>query len=366
MYNFMCLHNNTNTKKRGKNMDCGYKLRPRGMVAGWEPKEYGPVLGGALGSITSCYVMQEGDLYRMWFSWQLANCIAYTESKDGVNWELPKLVLTPRYESDWEIHEVSHPTLVYKDGLYHMWYTGRVFPSEITAARCCIGYAVSKDGIHWEKQPEPVLIPQEAWENIAVMYPHVLWEEDLGCYRMWYSAGRITDPDAIGVATSKDGIHWERYTLNPVFTPNSDKYWENAKTFSCFVLPKQEEWYTMFYVGADGDGVLSIGLARSKDGVTDWQRNPLNPVISGTDGSWDWRSTGKPSVLKVSEGYTIWYKGCNARFEEIGIATHKGTDLGFSSVEGDAVDERGVDNGTGKNNLYVREKLPMGLFPIPD
>ena len=347
-------------------MECGYKLRPRGKVADWEAEGCEAVLGGALGSISSCYVIQEGPVYKMWFTWQQSHCIAYGESTDGKHWGLPTVVLTPRYQSEWEIHEVSHPTVIYRDGLYHMWYTGRVFPTEITAARCSIGYAVSKDGIHWKKHPQPVLVPQDPWEKIGVMYPHVLWEEELGCYRMWYSGGRITDPDAIGVAVSKDGIHWERCSQNPVFQPDCNRYWENAKTFSCFVCPKEDGWYTMFYVGADGDGVLGIGLARSRDGISQWQRHPSNPVIAGTDGSWDWRSAGKPSVLKTPKGYQLWYKGCNVRFEEIGIAVHKGFDLGFPETGQEGENERGQDNGAGKVNLYVRGELPIGIYVIPD
>lgn len=347
-------------------MEGGYKLKPRGKVAGWESREHGPVLGGALGSITGCYVLREGPVTKMWFSWKSSNCIAYAESGDGISWSMPRLVLTPRYDSDWEIHEVGYPTLVHKDGWYHMWYTGRVLPTEITAAGCCIGYAVSKDGIHWEKHPEPVLRPKEAWENMAVMCPHVLWEEDLGCYRMWYSGGRVTDPDAIGLAVSTDGIHWERCVSNPVFTPQKEKYWENAKVFSCYVCPKEDDFYTMFYVGEDGDGTMSIGVARSKDGVSGWQRHPSNPVIAGTDGCWDWRGAGKPSVLKTEDGYLMWYQGANMRFEEIGTAVHKGFDLGLPPIGTEGINERGEDDGNGKNNLYVRDKLPIGIFVIPD
>ena len=116
-------------------MECGYKLRPRGKVADWEAEGCEAVLVGALVSISSCYVIQEGPVYKMWFTWQQSHCIAYGESTDGKHWGLPTVVLTPRYQSEWEIHEVSHPTVIYRDGLYHMWYTGRVFPTEITAAR---------------------------------------------------------------------------------------------------------------------------------------------------------------------------------------------------------------------------------------
>lgn len=342
-------------------MEGGYKLKPRGMTAGWKPEKYGPVLGGALGNCTDCHVIRENGIYKMWFTWQPVRCIAYTESQDGVDWEMPRLVLTPRYDSDWEIHEVSQPAVVHKDGIYHMWYTGRVYPTEITAPRCCIGYAVSRDGIHWDKHEAPVLVPTTDWENIAVMYPHVIWEGE--SFRMWYSAGRITEPNVIGAAASRDGIHWKRIQDQPVFIPYKEKYWESARVLSCFVCREENGSYTMFYVGEDGDGMPGIGIARSRDGVTDWQRNPANPVIAGTDGYWDWRGAGKMSVHRTEDGYRVWYKGIGSRFEEIGIAYHQGFDLGFDYAGGD---ERGVDDGTWENNLYVRDKLLMGIYAVQD
>ena len=69
------------------------------------------------------------------------------------------------------------------------------------------------------------------------------------------------------------------------------------------------------------------------------------------------------SVLRTGSGYRIWYKGIGTRFEEIGIACHKGFDLGFDHT---GEDERGVDDGTWKNNLHVRDKLLMGIYAVQD
>ena len=81
-----------------------------------------------------------------------------------------------------------------------MWYTGQ--------ARChsYIGYAESKDGIHFErKTPEPILIPEYPWEDASVMNPCVLYED--GKYRMWYSAGETYEPNVNAYAESDDGIN---------------------------------------------------------------------------------------------------------------------------------------------------------------
>lgn len=263
----------------------GYKLKPRGMTGGWKPVGDQPVLGGPLGTCFDCHVMREDGIYKIWFSWRPARCIAYAESPDGIHWDNPRVVLTAVTGSDWEGHEVNRPTIVKKDGLYHMWYTGQMFAKETNPARSCIGYAVSEDGIHWKRREKPVMEPHLAWEKITVMCPHVLWEDELQCYRMWYSAGRMHEADAIGIAVSKDGITWEKDADNPIFTPNPEKYWEIGKVEACFVCPKRNGWYHMFYLGMDGDLIACVGLARSRDGKTDWQRHPSNPIIAGFDGS---------------------------------------------------------------------------------
>lgn len=40
------------------------------------------------------------------------------------NWSKPEIVLSPLEGSDWEA-DMNRPVVVYKDGQYHMWYTGQ-------------------------------------------------------------------------------------------------------------------------------------------------------------------------------------------------------------------------------------------------
>jgi predicted GH43/DUF377 family glycosyl hydrolase len=336
-----------------------YKFKPRGMTAGWKPGWNAPVLGGALGTVFDCHVIKEKDIFKMWFSWRPTRCIAYTESSDGIHWDNPQVVLIAQYDSAWEKHEVNRPTIVVRDGLYHMWYTGQVFASETTLARSRIGYAVSKDGLHWDRRSDPVLGFEEKWEGITVMCPHVLWEPELGCYRMWYSGGRMFEADAIGIAESTDGIHWNKNPCNPVFRPDPSHRWECSKVEACYVCPKRDGWYNMFYLGIGGDYCSCIGLARSRDGVTDWQRHPSNPVIAGYDGTWDWQGTCKSSVVETGKGYMLWYNAANRpngeTIEEIGLALHDGFDLGFPPEGTVGINERGQEDCGGILNYYIRD-----------
>ena len=45
--------------------------------------------------------------------------------------------------------------------------------------------------------------------------------------------------------------------------------------------------YLMFYIGFRDVHTAQIGLARSRDGLSGWQRHPANPILFPEPGSWD-------------------------------------------------------------------------------
>lgn len=312
-------------------MNQAIKWIPRGCSGGWTKPLTSPVLGPEYGTSFDMQVLKEDGKYRMWFSWRPVNLIGYAESTDGITWTLPRVVFTPDPSSDWEAHEVNRPSIIKKDGMYHMWYTGQMFPGNETRGSSAIGYATSPDGITWTRYNKPVLSPEEKWEGISVMCPEVHWDEKRNIFRMWYSGGEMEEPDAIGYAESSDGIQWIRHSSNPIFVPDSSKFCEMKKVTAGHLLI-QEDWHYMFYIGFDGDGRPSCCLARSKDGISGWERHPDNPVIAGSDGYWDHDGVYHVSVVKEDDGYSLWYNGANYPYELIGYARHEGFDLGFDSM----------------------------------
>ena len=73
-----------------------------------------------------------------------------------------------------------------------------------------------------------------------------------------------------------------------------------------------------------------IGIARSRDGLTAWERHPLNPVIAPSENMWDGDATYKPFAIFGGQRWQLWYNGRRGASEQIGLAVHAGEDLGFS------------------------------------
>lgn len=317
----------------------------QGCYAGWRRYEGNPVIGHELGECFDVTVLkQEGELrYRMYFSWRSKKSIAMVESEDGLKWTDPIIVLGPRPESGWE-NDVNRISVIYHDGLYRMWYSGQVCAELVNEehkfyineeeAFSWIGYATSEDGINWNRRDKAVMKPTQKWERQSIMCPHVMWDEELRLYRMWYSGGGWFEPDAIGYAISPDGVQWTHYEGNPVLSKVPQNLWERERVSACQVT-RFGDWYYMFYIGFEDIDKARINLARSRDGVTNWERHPENPIlVGGRAGSWDCEAAYKPFAIyeKDKDRWIMWYNGRRAYVEQIGVALHDGADLGFESL----------------------------------
>ena len=293
---------------------------------GWLKYEKNPVMGGKYGTCFDISVLKEGKTYRMWLSWRPKQSVALVESDDGIHWsEPPKIVLGPRPETGWE-EDLNRPVVLKRADGYHMWYTGQA------KGHSWIGYATSPDGVHWKRMSDkPVLSFDEPWEKVAVMCPHVVWDAEKKLYRMWYSGGEQYEPNAIGYATSPDGLAWTKHKKNPVFTGDPAIPWERDRVTGAQV-EKHGDQYLMFYIGFRDRDHAQIGLARSKDGISGWQRHTANPIVRAGEGKWDHDACYKPYAIFDGRQWLLWYNGRHGGLEQIGVVLHEGEDLGFEGA----------------------------------
>ncbi|MFI5379759.1 MAG: glycosyl hydrolase family 65 protein [Tepidisphaerales bacterium] len=307
--------------------NAGGDARAPETTAGWIKHDKSPVMGGKYGTCFDVSVLREGDKYRMWLSWRPKKSIAIVDSPDGITWsEPPQIVLPPRKETAWE-DDINRPVVLKRGDGYHMWYTGQA------KGKSWIGYATSPDGIAWKRMSDkPVLSAEKPWEKVAVMCPHVIWDQAAKLFRMWYSGGEQNEPNAIGYATSPDGLVWTKHEGNPVFVPDVKLDWEKHKVTACQV-EKRGDWYIMFYIGFRDEPHAQIGIARSKDGITNWQRHPANPIVRPGLNKWDHDACYKPYAIFDGKQWLLWYNGRHGSLEQIGVVVHEGEDLGFEGKQ---------------------------------
>ncbi len=279
-----------------------------------------PVYGDSeTGTLFDVFVTEgENGILRMDLSRRKNNTAAVAFSDDGINWSFPKSTLSPDSGSGWE--DAINRNCVLKTGnRFKMWYTGQAHGNSY------IGYAESDDGLEFHRVTDsPVLSPEYPWEGESVMNPCVLFEN--GIYRMWYSAGETYEPNVLCYAESDDGIHFTKSPLNPVFEKLAENEYERERIGGCQVIPHKDLGYLVFYIGYKDINTACICCAYTKDGITDFHRCRLNPLVSPSPGEWDKDSCYKPSAVfnKEKDEWRIWYNGRSGGNEYIGLASGQG------------------------------------------
>jgi hypothetical protein len=182
---------------------------------------------------------EEGEL-RLWFSscdfpsGSSRHTLHSSRSVDGVAWETPSAEL---------LEGTYAPTVIKEGAVYRMWY------SDVTRDPWCIRYAESADGVDWSPKDGPVLQLDQAWEHSRLFYPTVLKAD--GQYLMWYGSysqhGTEEMKTAIGFAVSPDGVTWQKHPVNPVFGPDPSRDWESHYTTSQSVLRLPDGSWRIWY-----------------------------------------------------------------------------------------------------------------------
>lgn len=155
-----------------------------------------------------------------------------------------------------------------------------------------IGLATSADGIHWtwfEKNP---LFPGSMPNAVKVG----------DTFRLYYSGGHA-GLNGLQMRTSEDGYHWSE--PKPVFDDMVDPK----------VVRAADNTFYLYY--CDGGKVTKDGkqvwefknyMATSEDGIH-WKKIPGPVLPLGPKGSWDESSHAGPCVLKLDDGFHMFYLG---------------------------------------------------------
>ena len=289
---------------------------------GWVKYQGNPVMGSPeLGTCFDLNVVPWGSAkYNNYFSWRGHKCIALARSEDGIKWTAPVKCIEADPTSGWE-DNLNRASVWYKDGVYHMWYTGQA------RNYSKIGYATSKDGVTFTRASKlPVMISELPHEGYSVMNPYVRWDESRQVWRMWYASGETYEPNVLNYAESKDGLVWKKSLLNPIFVKG--KGWDKDRVGGCEVHPLPDGRWIMFYIGYSDIHTARVGAAISPDGIRGWQRLQANPLVEPTKGAWDADACYKPSVVREKDRWLLWYNGRWTNREYIGLVEHKGLDLG--------------------------------------
>ena len=214
----------------------------------------------------------------------------------------PAPVLTRGAPGQWDSADVLNPSVAKRGGQFFNLYSG------FDGRTWRTGLATSADGVVWNKRGA-VLQPDAAgWEGDYIAANGAALDRG-GEFWYWYQAGEHDHP-SIGLARSADGIHW-RKELKPVLDHGPYMSWDESAVGDPYAL-EINGWLYLYYLGEDRARQQRLGLARSRDGVH-WQKLRANPLFDlpqmAPEVHMDERGQGEPAVWQQSGCYWMLYTG---------------------------------------------------------
>lgn len=215
----------------------------------------------------------------------------------------------------WNEKNVLNPSAVIKDGKVYL-----LFRSQDSAMTSRLGLAVSEDGLHFTKQPEPVFFPAEdsmkkyEWKG-GVEDPRLVETEE-GAYILTYTAydGKLA---RLCLASSTDLKHWTKLGL----VLNEEKYkntWSKSgaivaeKRGNKIVAVKIQGKYWMYFGDTDLFIATSYDLLHWTVAENDESKKMIS-VLHPRMGYFDSRLVEPgPFALLQKEGIVLIYNGSNA------------------------------------------------------
>ena len=171
--------------------------------AGMEPQRRHGHRGGTsvLGLISRSFLLVLAILF--------ASLSASAESSAPPAWHWTPFaanpVLAPGPSNSWDSSFIGTMSVVRVGRGFHLFYDAGASAAPRSRQ---IGHAISVDGVHWTKDGQnPILTPSPSsndWDSGSLSQPFVLHEDEL--FKMWYAS----EAGGWGYAVSKDGIHFEK------------------------------------------------------------------------------------------------------------------------------------------------------------
>lgn len=259
------------------------------------------------------YVVEHEGSYHMFYEARAEIgtllAIGYATSEDGISWT--KYANNPLFEGDgdgFDSLRVARPVvMVGNDGTWTMYYTGS--GGEEDNKGIGIATASSPTG-PWLRNDTPLLErgPEGAWDHELILMDQLVVLD--GEFRMYYSGREKSGRSAmIGMATSTDGITWEKYNdptndgdgalfaeSDPVLLAGPG--WDASATWTPNIFFEDGQWLMLY------NGFGNIGAATSEDGIT-WTKHEDNPIYKNG-------RVFHPFILEKEDGtYWIYFRKLN-------------------------------------------------------
>lgn len=232
--------------------------------------------------------------------------IGIAESRDLINWQKVGEILP---QTDYEAQGLCAPGALVINGKVHLFY--QTYGNGPKDAIC---HAVSEDGLRFTRDASnPVFHPTGAWTSGRAIDAEVIIDGPTA-FLYFATRDPASKIQKLGVATASaksdfGRAAWKQASDDSILFPQLS--WEQECIEAASVIKRGKE-FVMFYAGAYNNSPQQVGVATSRDGIH-WQRMFDQPFMAnGKPGEWNASESGHPHIFRDRNGRTyLFFQGNN-------------------------------------------------------
>lgn len=181
----------------------------------------------------------------------------------------------------------------------------------------CIALAKSDDGIKFTDCGTVLHASDKGWDSRMATFPGV-WYEDGTYYLVYEGAG--DNNGAIGLATSKDGVNFEKYGENGMILNYSGKGNELVNIGTPDLIRVNGVWYLTYHSFDGVDCELCIAYGTDLANLT---RHEQNPIIPTSENGSDSGTVGRRDIIYYDGWFYMVYEISTDQPYETAVWGHK-------------------------------------------
>lgn len=183
------------------------------------------------------------------------DAVCHAWSVDGYHFTRNKTNPVFFPDGKWNCGRAIDAEVILFFGQYYLYYATRDPDFKIQM----LGVAVAPGNTNFDRQDwiniskdVPILKPELQWERDCIEAPSVISRN--GELFMFYAGGYNNAPQQIGVARSRDGLHWKRISDQPFLSNGKPGDWNSSESGHPHIFDNHDGTTWLFFQGNNDNG----------------------------------------------------------------------------------------------------------------
>ncbi|MBF8296727.1 MAG: hypothetical protein HW389_3272 [Bacteroidetes bacterium] len=212
-----------------------------------------------------------------------------------------------------DVEGATGPFIWYENGTYFLFYIGTTVKGYEKGSKT-LNVSTSTDLYSWKRsETNPIIAPfGNGWRRDAIWHPNVVKVGDQ--YYLFFNASGVVNglqEEFIGYATSKDLLHWEVDDVNSPLVVGSARpgAWDaSGRAGDPSVYKVGNTWYMAWYSWDKKNSADGLAWTTEEQFPLGWRNYEHNPVLRiGEPGSYDALHAGKPFIFLANDTLYHFY-----------------------------------------------------------